>query len=122
MKAGMPNYKISILVSLGCGMFCKRMGPLDTEIRQHIPIVAQLGDIPDHLRNLRVFTAIKTVKKGYESAMNLGEPVKGLLFDVLLAEVHSHELLTVSLSYPCNYNFNEYFVYLLKYAYTIKIM
>ena len=63
------------------------MGPMDAELRQHIPNVVQLGDIPNHLRHLRVITAIKAAKQGYDAINNLGTPAKGFLFDVLLAEV-----------------------------------
>ena len=85
---GIWDYKISVVASLGCGKFYKAMGPMDAELRQHIPNAAQLGDVPNHLRHLRVITAIKTVKQGYEAMKNLGTPAKGFLFDVLLAEVH----------------------------------
>ena len=85
---GIWNYKISVVASLGCGKFYKAMGPMDAELRQHIPNAVPLGDIPNHLRHLRVITAIKTGKKGYEAMKNLATPAKGFLFDVLLAEVH----------------------------------
>ena len=83
------------MVSLGCGMFSKQMGPLDAELRQHVPNVVQLGDIPDHLRHLKIITAIKTVKQGYEAIKHLGTPAKGFLFDVLLAEVNTCDYLYV---------------------------
>ena len=84
---GIWNYKILVVASLGCGKFYKAMGPIDAELRQHIPNAAQLGDIPNHLRHLRVITAIKAAKQGYDAINNLGTPAKGFLFDVLLAEV-----------------------------------
>ena len=93
---GIWDYKISIVASLGCGKFYKAMEPLDAELRQHIPNAAQLNDVPIHLCHLRVITAIKTVKQGYDAIKNLGTPVKGFLFDVLLAEVHKYVTPTIA--------------------------
>ena len=94
-NAGIWDYKISIVASLGCGRFYKEMGPLDADFRKHIPNAAHVGDIPAHLRNLRLITAFKTAKQGYEAFKNLGTPAKGFLFDVLLAEVNNLTLVTL---------------------------
>ena len=87
-NAGIWNYKLSVVVSLGCGKFYKEMGPLDAQLRRHIPSIIHLKDILDHLRHLRLATAYKTVREGYKGIKNLGAPIKGFLFNVLLAEVN----------------------------------
>ena len=99
-NAGRRNYKLSVVASLGCGKFYKEMGPLDAEFRQQIPRVVHLNDIPDHLRHLRLMTAYKTVREGYEGIKNLGTPAKGFLFDVLLAEVNQYK--TCGEIYKCD--------------------
>ena len=99
-NAGIWNYKLSIVASLGCGKFYKEMGPLDAEFRRQIPRVVHLNDIPDHLRHLRLITAYKTVREGYEGIKNLGTPAKGFLFDVLLAEVNQYK--TCGEIYKCD--------------------
>ena len=99
-SAGIWNYKLYIVASLGCGKFYKEMGPLDAEFRRQIPRVVHLNDIPDHLRHLRLITAYKTVREGYEGIKNLGTPAKGFLFDVLLAEVNQYK--TCGEIYKCN--------------------
>ena len=83
------------MASLGCGRFYKEMGLLDADFRKHIPNAAHVSDTPAHLRNLRLITAFKTAKQGYEAIKNLGIPAKGFLFDVLLAEVNNLTLVTL---------------------------
>ena len=87
-NAGIWNYKLSVVASLGCGKFYKEMGPLDAEFRRHIQSIIHLNDFPDHVRHLRLITAYKTVREGYKGIKNLGTQAKGFLLDVLLAEVN----------------------------------
>ena len=84
-NAGIWNYKLSVVASLGCGKF---YSPLDAEFRRHVPSMVHLNEIPDHLRHLRLITTYKIVREGYEDIKNLGTPSKGFLFDVLFAEVN----------------------------------
>ena len=76
-NAGVWDYKISIVALLGCGRFYKEMGLLDADFHKHIPNSARIGDIPAHLHSLRLITAFKTAKQGYEAIKNLGTPAKG---------------------------------------------
>ena len=62
-NAGIWNYKLSVVASLGCGKFFKEIGPLDAEFRRQIPRVVHLNDIPDHLRHLRLITAYLLIKQ-----------------------------------------------------------
>ena len=86
-ESGWRDYKIGCVISLGCGMFRKKIAPIDAKIREVVPKIVHLNDVPDHVRNLRLITAAQSIKQGYDGIKQLGAPMKSFLYDVMIAEV-----------------------------------
>jgi len=93
-ELGRRDYKIGCVISLGCGMFHKKLEPLDAKIREILPDVMNLKDVPDHLRHLHIFKAIHAAKQGYLGLKQCASTARSFLFDVLIAEVRN-------ISSPC---------------------
>lgn len=91
-ESGRRDYKIGCVVSLGCGMFHKKLEPLDAKFREILPDVMNLKDVPSHVRHLHLLKALQTVKQGYRGLKQCASTARSFLFDVLIAEVILIEL------------------------------